>query len=232
MFDQAQQQTAILFFSRSPQEEVNAKQLTFRRSRTVVRLLLEHSLRQARKTQLPLYTCYTDQQRGADFGERLANALEDIFAGGHERVIVIGNDSPGLRSRHLLRAEEQLRDGQLVLGPAEDGGVYLIGINQQDYNRNKFLELAWETPFLQKSWATYINQLELNPGHLPNLVDLDSATDFWCYIRRNTSGVLARRLKVCLQELALEMLTAVRVFVYLLPLASAPPPRRGPPSYI
>lgn len=224
-----QKQTAILLFSRTPQEEVNAKELTFRHSRAAVHLLLQHSLRQARKTKLPLYTCYSAQQRGNCFGERLANALEEVFAKGHKEVLVIGNDSPGLNARLLLKAKETLRSKQLVLGPATDGGVYLIGINANIYQRNKFLSLAWETPFLQNSWQTYAKQIKTSPASLSKLDDIDTVKDFWQFVRLSTGGILGKKLKACLYFFNPEKATGDLVFIYLTSLAVAPPPHRGPP---
>lgn len=223
-------QTAVLFFSRSPQEEVNAKKLTFRRSRAGVRLLLKHSLRQARKTKLPLYTCYSAQQRGKDFGERLANALEDVFSAGHQSVLIIGNDSPGLSTKLLRQAAKKLRTDQLVLGPATDGGVYLIGIHTDIYVRRKFLALAWETQYLQNSWQAYVNQISISSTCLPELIDIDTARDFWQYVRQSSVGLLGKKLKACLCYFPLEKIVNALAFIYFLPLATMPPPRRGPPQ--
>lgn len=224
-----QQQTAILLFSRNPQEEVTAKKFTFRRSQEAVRVLLKHSLRQARKTKLPLFTCYSPQQCGNTFGERLANALEDVFKSGYDNVLVIGNDSPGLSAGLLQKANRALLSGQLVLGPALDGGVYLIGISRAAYDRHQFLNLLWETPDLQASWRHYISEKNLAVTRLCGLTDIDTAADFWHFFRHHQTGLIARRLIACLHERA--------AFVVLLNITTAPllriitfPQYRGPPA--
>jgi glycosyltransferase A (GT-A) superfamily protein (DUF2064 family) len=225
-----QQQTAILLFSRNPQEEVTTKKLTFRRSQEAIRTLLKHSLRQAHKTNLPLFTCYSPQQRGDTFGERLANAMEDVFTKGYNNVLVVGNDSPGLSAGLLLKANKALLEGQLVLGPALDGGVYLIGINRAAYDRHQFLDLLWETPDLQASWQNYISEKNLSVTRLCGLADIDTVADFWQFFRHYQTGLLARRLSACLHT--------GTAFVVLLNITTAPLLQiitslqyRGPPVF-
>lgn len=67
-------------------------------------------------------------QRGRTFGERLENAFADARALGFREIVVVGTDSPGLGVRELARAFDALRRHHAVLGPAADGGVYLIGL--------------------------------------------------------------------------------------------------------
>lgn len=225
-----QQQTAILLFSRNPQEEALTKKFTFRRSQEAIRVLLTHSLRQARKTKLPLFTCYSPQQRGDTFGERLANALEDVFTNGYENVLVIGNDSPGLSAGLLQKANQALLAGQLVLGPSLDGGVYLIGINRAAYDRHQFLDLPWETAALQTSWGKYASDKDLTVTRLHGLTDIDTVADFWQFFRHYQTGLVARRLSACLHSRAAFKLiiksTTRRLLLILLF-----PQHRGPPGF-
>jgi len=71
-------------------------------------------------------------QRGADLGERLANIFSDLIAAGYKRVVVIGSDSPDIPLEHIGEAFKCLRErpGTVVLGPAEDGGYYLVGMDR------------------------------------------------------------------------------------------------------
>lgn len=69
------------------------------------------------------------RQRGATFGERLAAAITDVRALGYDHVVVVGTDTPGLATADLTRAFHALETGgTVVLGPAHDGGCYLIGL--------------------------------------------------------------------------------------------------------
>jgi glycosyltransferase A (GT-A) superfamily protein (DUF2064 family) len=67
------------------------------------------------------------RQRGGSFAERLQAAFGDARRLGYSRIVAVGNDTPALRSRHLQRAFALLDRCSLVLGPSDDGGVYLIG---------------------------------------------------------------------------------------------------------
>lgn len=225
-----QQQTAILLFSRNPQEEVATKKFTFRRSQEAIRVLLKHSLRQARKTKLPLFTCYSSRQQGDTFGERLANALEDVFANGYDNVLIIGNDSPGLSAALLRKANKALLEGQLVLGPSLDGGVYLIGINRAAYNRHQFLDLRWETAALQTSWRQYISEKNLSVTRLGGLTDIDTVADFWQFYRHYQTSVLVRLLSACL-HLGAAFMVVVKIITTLLLRILPFPQHRGPPLF-
>ena len=70
-----------------------------------------------------------DRQAGADLGERLQDATRRAFAAGAARLVVIGTDSPDLPAQRIDAAFRRLETSDLVLGPAADGGYYLIGLN-------------------------------------------------------------------------------------------------------
>lgn len=68
-----------------------------------------------------------EAQRGDDLGARMANAMSDAFANGAEAVVLIGSDLPTLPPAHLRDAFAMLDSGaDVVLGPTEDGGFYLV----------------------------------------------------------------------------------------------------------
>ena len=68
-------------------------------------------------------------QRGDDLGMRMASAFDDVFCRGHARVVLVGSDLPTLPWRSVRQTFRLLRrDADVVLGPAEDGGFYLIGL--------------------------------------------------------------------------------------------------------
>ncbi len=72
----------------------------------------------------------THEQEGEDLGERLRRAFLDLFRLGYDRLVVIGTDHPSLPSVFVDRAFEELTEPMsIVLGPAEDGGYYLLGMN-------------------------------------------------------------------------------------------------------
>jgi rSAM/selenodomain-associated transferase 1 len=68
-------------------------------------------------------------QSGNDLGERMALALQGKLRAGYKEVAVLGSDSPTLPADHLTGAFDALRNAEVVLGPADDGGYYLVGMS-------------------------------------------------------------------------------------------------------
>lgn len=68
-------------------------------------------------------------QNGLDLGERMQNAFQELFDDGYENCIIIGSDLFDLTSEVVLKAVINLETNDVVIGPAEDGGYYLLGLN-------------------------------------------------------------------------------------------------------
>jgi uncharacterized protein len=75
--------------------------------------------------KLPLYS-----QKGVELGERMCNAIKWLFYKGYEKVSLVGADSPDLPISYVTEAFEKLDAYDIVIGPSEDGGYYLIGMNK------------------------------------------------------------------------------------------------------
>lgn len=71
-------------------------------------------------------------QRGPDLGSRLLNVLSALLANGYQAALAIDSDTPTLPSEFLLQAIELVADPaiDLILGPTDDGGYYLIGMSR------------------------------------------------------------------------------------------------------
>ena len=69
------------------------------------------------------------QQNGENLGERMLNAFSEAFKSNYEKVIIIGSDLYDLLPNHINEAFQMLKNNDVVLGPAHDGGYYLIGMN-------------------------------------------------------------------------------------------------------
>jgi len=84
-------------------------------------------------------------QQGQALGDRMRNAFERLFAAGYSAVVMIGSDLPSLPASHLARALQCVRDrpDAVVLGPASDGGYYLIGLRR--LCPALFTSIAWST---------------------------------------------------------------------------------------
>ncbi len=82
-------------------------------------------------------------QLGADLGIRMANAFQEGFVSKFERIIVIGSDMYDLSKADLENAFDMLKTKDFVIGPAEDGGYYLLGMNA--FNSDVFQNKIWGT---------------------------------------------------------------------------------------
>ncbi len=70
-----------------------------------------------------------EMQTGLDLGERMKNAFELLFDKGYKEITIIGSDCYELTTKILVTAFDQLRNVDIVIGPAKDGGYYLLGMN-------------------------------------------------------------------------------------------------------
>jgi len=114
-------------------------------------------------------------QRGASLGERLCNATEDLLRQGYGAVCLINSDSPTLPGSILIRAIESLaaEGDRVVLGAAEDGGYYLIGLKH--VHRNLFNEIAWSTSDVLARTRQRAAEIDLPVELLPPWYDVDDA---------------------------------------------------------
>lgn len=114
-------------------------------------------------------------QRGESLGDRLCNATDDLLKDGYRSVCLINSDSPTLPRSVLDRAIESLaRDGdRVVLGAADDGGYYLIGLKQA--HRNLFDRIAWSTADVLAHTVERAAEIGLEVEMLPRWYDVDDA---------------------------------------------------------
>jgi len=114
-------------------------------------------------------------QRGSSLGERLCNATDDLLKQGYGAVCLINSDSPNLPKSILIRAIESLatEGDRVVLGAAEDGGYYLIGLKHA--HRNLFNEIAWSTSDVLARTQQRAAEIDLPVELLPSWYDVDDA---------------------------------------------------------
>jgi len=112
-------------------------------------------------------------QRGDGFGERLAAAAEDLLQSGFQSVCLIDSDSPTIPSRVYAEAANMLsiRGDRVVLGPADDGGYYLIGLKHD--HRRLFEQIDWSTERVLEQTMQRAEELDLEVKFLPTGYDID-----------------------------------------------------------
>ncbi|WP_340077406.1 TIGR04282 family arsenosugar biosynthesis glycosyltransferase [Leptobacterium sp. I13] len=76
------------------------------------------------------HTYYKKEQQGNDLGERMKNAFQELFDSGFDRVVIIGSDSYDITHQHIESAFDALNESDAVIGPAKDGGYYLLGLKK------------------------------------------------------------------------------------------------------
>jgi rSAM/selenodomain-associated transferase 1 len=114
-------------------------------------------------------------QRGKDLGEKMQNAFTDGFAQGMTAIAIIGTDCPEIGEKLILEAFAALKTHDLVLGPAADGGYYLIGLKQ--VFPELFQSIPWGTGGVLAETQKIAAQLALTTAYLPILADIDRPED-------------------------------------------------------
>lgn len=114
-------------------------------------------------------------QGEGDLGMRMARSLLSAFEDGVSRAVVIGTDCPGLNAWLLNQTFELLHLSDLVLGPALDGGYYLIAL--RSFIPELFVKIDWGTDEVLQQTIAIAGQLNLSVAYLPELADVDRPED-------------------------------------------------------
>ena len=121
----------------------------------------------------PDFSC-RDQGMG-DLGRRMARAIAEAFQAGRERVILVGTDCPGLTRVLVQSAFGELVSNDLVLGPANDGGYYLIGLRR--VIPQLFNTIPWGTSEVLEKTLRIADKMQLRVFLLETLDDVDRPED-------------------------------------------------------
>ena len=127
--------------------------------------------------QLPEHDVALLPQRGASLGARMHAVFVDLCHVGYRQVIVVGSDIATLRAASIRKACELLERNRcdLVLGPADDGGYYLIGLGRPE--ARLFSDIAWSTASVLEDTLARARQLELRVRMVAGTYDVDVAED-------------------------------------------------------
>jgi len=126
---------------------------------------------------LPKFPIPALRQSGADLGERLYTGLEQV-ATSFSAVAAIGSDHPEIPLSLVHQAFDKLAMGtDAVLGPADDGGYYLIALNSSVLTREIFLDIPWSSSSVLEMTLQRCRQLSLEVELLPVGNDVDTPTD-------------------------------------------------------
>ena len=154
------------------------------------RLLLQHTHEQVALVQCSVFVYFEEEidpgfirnrryvaalQSRGDLGHKMKTALKEVFTQGHQKAIIIGSDCPDLDNTVLEEAIDQLFDNDLVIGPAKDGGYYLIGMKK--LHDTLFENMPWSTSEVFINTFAEANRLGLKTSLLRELSDVDVYED-------------------------------------------------------
>ncbi|WP_169303386.1 TIGR04282 family arsenosugar biosynthesis glycosyltransferase [Pedobacter cryophilus] len=118
---------------------------------------------------------HTAYQLESDLGGRMQNAFEQLFDKGYERIVIIGSDCYELTQEIIEEAFNKLNSNKVVVGPAKDGGYYLLGLSQ--LIPQLFSDVAWSTEEVFSSTIKILKSLNLSYDTTPILSDIDTEDD-------------------------------------------------------
>jgi uncharacterized protein len=118
-------------------------------------------------------------QRGDNLGKRMSNAFLESFKMGYKRVVIIGSDCFELNEKIIADAFKILEESEVVLGPAKDGGYYLLGM--RNYYGQLFENKIWSTKNVLLDTLLDLSNLNLSFKLLPTLSDVDDEKDLLNY---------------------------------------------------
>ncbi len=196
---------ALVLFMKAPRAGTVKTRLTSRVSDTeaadLYRAFIQDTLHLARRiTGATLYVAWTPddglaelqtalgnpevnwlEQCGAHLGERLTNAFTVFLNEETDKTVVLGGDSPLLPVAYVEKAFRSLDRHDVVLGPATDGGYYLVGVRRErkavDHYAGLFESIDWGTGRVLNQTRTAIRKCGLSCHELPPWYDVDRPAD-------------------------------------------------------
>ncbi len=130
-------------------------------------------------------------QGDGDIGYRMQRAFEDAFKSGAAAVVIIGTDIPDLTAVDITKAFAVLKQKKMVLGPAKDGGYYLIGLQKNAFSPavgDLFAGIKWGEHDVLKKTLNISKQLGLNYSLLKEMDDVDRPEDIFIWERSQVLG--------------------------------------------
>lgn len=198
-------ESALIIFQKKPElgkvKTRLANTIGDEKALEVYQYLLDHTHREAALLGVPTFVFFEKEeqpeylvnnnyhsaiQARGNLGEKMKAAFTKIFELGYERVVIVGTDCLELDVGTLYQAFQSLETNEVVLGPARDGGYYLLGMKKL-YPR-LFENKNWSTPTVLSDTVTDIRDLGLNLYLLKQLTDVD--------VYQDLSGELKDILKI------------------------------------
>lgn len=126
--------------------------------------------------QLSLDAWRLEPQATGDLGQRMEAFFRHRLREGCQRAVLLGTDSPNVPLAHIDQAFEELHSANVVLGPSEDGGYYLVGISGKV--PPIFTQVPWSTPDVWQSTVELLQSAKIHFSTLPTWYDVDNSADY------------------------------------------------------
>ena len=188
---------ALIIFTRNPElgkcKTRLAKGIGNQNALDIYKYLLQHTANISQKVNADIYVFYSENinsddlwdnnffikklQSGNDLGERMQNAFEEVFNYNHEKAIIIGSDLLDLNENIVEDAFKKLDNHDISIGPAEDGGYYLLGMKQS--HSEVFKIKNWGTDTVYNQTLSKLNNKSVYV--LKTLNDIDNVEDLKPY---------------------------------------------------
>ncbi len=123
-------------------------------------------------------------QQGSSLGERMSNAFMHVFDQGYYQAALIGTDIPDLPRHIPNEAFSRLETSDAVIGPALDGGYYLIGFKAKTFCPAVFEGIPWGSATVFEKTIRCFNKNKIELHHLPMMQDIDDGKDLEAFINR------------------------------------------------
>ena len=188
---------ALIIFTSNPElgkcKTRLAKGIGNQNALDIYKYLLQHTANISQKVNADIYVFYSENinsddlwdnnffikklQSGIDLGERMKNAFEEVFNYNHEKAIIIGSDLLDLNENIVEDAFKKLDNHDISIGPAEDGGYYLLGMKQS--HSEVFKIKNWGTDTVYNQTLSKLNNKSVYV--LKTLNDIDNVEDLKPY---------------------------------------------------
>jgi uncharacterized protein len=136
-------------------------------------------------------------QQGDNLGLRMFNAFKFVFNKGYKKVIIIGTDAPDISMNLVQSAISVLDNYSVVIGPANDGGYYLLGFKSK--LMDLFSGIEWSTDSVLNNTIEKLNHSKTNYFMLNELTDIDTLEDLQNWLK-HYEGDAAHPIKVFLES--------------------------------
>lgn len=184
---------ALLIFTRNPEygkvKTRLAKTIGSHKALAIYKFLLTHTAKITHNLQVDKFVYYSENiwpedvwesrcyqkrlQHGDNLGVRMKNAFEEAFNENYEQVVIIGSDNYDIGAAHIEKAFKKLNAHDVVIGPAEDGGYYLLGLNF--LITDIFYNKQWGNPTVLQDTLAQLDDYKLH--QLQSLNDVDVYED-------------------------------------------------------